>query len=145
MKCINISNREISDSAPTFIIAELSANHNQQFEVALETIKAAKAAGVQTFVALSTDKAVKPVNAMGVSKAMMEKIVCSQNQFENKTTFCCVRYGNVMGSRGSVIPLFKEQIDDGASNHMVDILVCLTIGLSISIGHIEDLGDVVSR
>ena len=74
---------------------------------------AAKAAGVQTFVALSTDKAVKPVNAMGVSKAMMEKIVCSQNQFENSTTFCCVRYGNVMGSRGSVSPLFKEQIEQG--------------------------------
>jgi pseudaminic acid synthase len=56
MKCINISNREISDSAPTFIIAELSANHNQQFEVALETIKAAKAAGadaikLQTYTA----------------------------------------------------------------------------------------------
>ena len=61
-------------------------------------------------VALSTDKAVKPVNAMGISKAMMEKIVCSQNQFGGQTTFCCVRYGNVMGSRGSVIPLFRDQI-----------------------------------
>ena len=78
-----------------------------------QACQTAKAAGVRTFVALSTDKAVKPVNAMGVSKAMMEKIVCSQNQFENKTTFCCVRYGNVMGSRGSVIPLFKEQIEQG--------------------------------
>ncbi len=74
---------------------------------------AAKAAGVRSFVALSTDKAVKPVNAMGVSKAMMEKIVCSQNQFDESTVFCCVRYGNVMGSRGSVIPLFKEQIEQG--------------------------------
>ncbi len=69
---------------------------------------AAKANGVKTFVALSTDKAVKPVNAMGISKAMMEKIVCSQNQMGGKTVFCCVRYGNVMGSRGSVIPLFRE-------------------------------------
>jgi FlaA1/EpsC-like NDP-sugar epimerase len=74
---------------------------------------AAKLNGVKTFVALSTDKAVKPVNAMGTSKAMMEKIVCSQNQFGGDTTFCCVRYGNVMGSRGSVIPLFRKQIDEG--------------------------------
>ncbi len=69
--------------------------------------------GVKTFVALSTDKAVKPVNAMGMSKAMMEKIVCSMNQLPSSTTFCCVRYGNVMGSRGSVIPVFRQQIDAG--------------------------------
>jgi FlaA1/EpsC-like NDP-sugar epimerase len=67
---------------------------------------------VKTVVALSTDKAVKPVNAMGTSKAMMEKLVCSQNQFGGSTTFCCVRYGNVMGSRGSVIPLFLRQIQE---------------------------------
>lgn len=72
--------------------------------------EAAKAAGVKVFVALSTDKAVKPVNAMGISKAMMERIVCSENQFGRKTVFCCVRYGNVMGSRGSVIPLFRQQL-----------------------------------
>lgn len=72
--------------------------------------EAARANGVRTFVALSTDKAVKPVNAMGMSKAMMEKIVCSQNLYERKTVFCCVRYGNVMGSRGSVIPLFRSLI-----------------------------------
>jgi UDP-N-acetylglucosamine 4,6-dehydratase len=75
--------------------------------------EAAKANGVKTFVALSTDKAVKPVNAMGISKAMMEKIVCSQNQMGGDTVFCCVRYGNVMGSRGSVIPLFQQQIKEG--------------------------------
>ncbi len=74
----------------------------------------ARAAGVKTVVALSTDKAVKPVNAMGTSKAMMEKLVCSQNQFGGSTTFCCVRYGNVMGSRGSVIPLFLRQIREEA-------------------------------
>ncbi len=74
--------------------------------------QAAKAAGVRTFVALSTDKAVKPVNAMGTSKAMMEKIICSENQLGTKTIFCCVRYGNVMGSRGSVIPLFRSQIQE---------------------------------
>ena len=74
--------------------------------------RTAKAAGVKVFVALSTDKAVKPLNAMGTSKAMMEKLVCSQNINESDTKFCCVRYGNVMGSRGSVIPLFKKQIEN---------------------------------
>ena len=69
--------------------------------------------GVDTVVALSTDKAVKPINAMGISKSMMEKIVCAQNQFSIATKFCCVRYGNVMGSRGSVIPLFKRLIERG--------------------------------
>jgi FlaA1/EpsC-like NDP-sugar epimerase len=72
--------------------------------------EAARANRVKTFVALSTDKAVKPVNAMGISKAMMEKIVSSQNIYDNTTVFCCVRYGNVMGSRGSIIPLFRQLI-----------------------------------
>jgi UDP-N-acetylglucosamine 4,6-dehydratase/5-epimerase len=75
--------------------------------------EAAIAAGVQVLVALSTDKAVKPVNAMGMSKAMMEKIVVSKNLGQTDTRFCCVRYGNVMGSRGSVIPLFQKQIAMG--------------------------------
>src|SRR5262249_16245280 len=66
--------------------------------------------GVQVVIALSTDKAVKPINAMGISKAMMEKIIVSQNRQSLTTVFACVRYGNVMGSRGSVIPLFKELI-----------------------------------
>jgi len=67
---------------------------------------------VAIVVGLSTDKAVKPINAMGVSKAMMEKIICSQNVYPIATCFCCVRYGNVMGSRGSVIPLFQRQITE---------------------------------
>lgn len=75
--------------------------------------QAAELNGIKTVVALSTDKAVKPVNAMGISKAMMEKIVCSQNLYDKKTTFCCVRYGNVMGSRGSVIPIFRKLIEAG--------------------------------
>lgn len=76
--------------------------------------RAAIAAGVRVVVALSTDKAVKPVNAMGLSKALMERLVCSQNQDPRvETVFACVRYGNVMGSRGSVIPLFREQIAAG--------------------------------
>ena len=76
----------------------------------LNVCEAAAAAGVRAVVALSTDKAVKPVNAMGITKALMEKIVCAQNLYEHDTIFACVRYGNVMGSRGSVIPLFKQQI-----------------------------------
>lgn len=75
--------------------------------------RAAIANGVKAVVALSTDKAVKPVNAMGISKSMMEKIVCSQNMYQQDTRFACVRYGNVMGSRGSVIPFFKKLIQDG--------------------------------
>jgi len=65
---------------------------------------------VEAVIVLSTDKAVKPINSMGISKSMMEKIVCSQNQQTISTCFACVRYGNVMGSRGSVIPLFLKQI-----------------------------------
>lgn len=72
--------------------------------------RAAIACGVEAVVALSTDKAVKPVNSMGISKSMMEKIVCSQNMYQQDTRFACVRYGNVMGSRGSVIPFFKKLI-----------------------------------
>lgn len=74
---------------------------------------AAAEAGVKTVIALSTDKAVKPINAMGMTKALMEKIVSAQNLYRDSPIFACVRYGNVMGSRGSVIPLFREQIAQG--------------------------------
>lgn len=70
---------------------------------------AAIANGVKRFVALSTDKAVYPVNAMGISKAMMEKIIIAASRISTSTVFCCTRYGNVMASRGSVIPLFVKQ------------------------------------
>ncbi|HYO42540.1 MAG TPA: polysaccharide biosynthesis protein [Candidatus Limnocylindrales bacterium] len=75
--------------------------------------EAATEARVKSVVALSTDKAVKPVNAMGMTKALMEKIICAQNLSPSATTFSCVRYGNVMGSRGSVIPLFLDQVRRG--------------------------------
>lgn len=67
---------------------------------------------VSRVVCLSTDKAVYPINAMGISKAMMEKVMVakSRNVDESKTVICGTRYGNVMASRGSVIPLFVEQI-----------------------------------
>jgi UDP-N-acetylglucosamine 4,6-dehydratase len=73
--------------------------------------EAAIAANVQRVVALSTDKAVKPVNAMGMSKALMEKIIISQNLRQSDTVFSCVRYGNVIGTRGSVIPYFRRLIE----------------------------------
>ncbi len=69
--------------------------------------------GVSKLVALSTDKAVYPVNAMGMSKAMMEKVLQASARSSEKTMLCLVRYGNVMASRGSVIPLFISQIKAG--------------------------------
>jgi UDP-N-acetylglucosamine 4,6-dehydratase/5-epimerase len=71
--------------------------------------------GVKNVIVLSTDKAVYPINAMGMSKALSEKVMVakSRNLSENNTTFCGTRYGNVMASRGSVIPLFIEQIKKG--------------------------------
>ena len=65
---------------------------------------------VKKVIFLSTDKAVYPINAMGISKAMMEKLVISRARDLNCTSLCITRYGNVMGSRGSVIPLFIDQI-----------------------------------
>ena len=71
--------------------------------------------GVGKVICLSTDKAAYPVNAMGISKAMMEKVIVAKSRTvdANQTTICCTRYGNVMYSRGSVIPLFVEQIKSG--------------------------------
>ena len=71
--------------------------------------------GVKTVICLSTDKAAYPVNAMGTSKAMMEKVIVAKSRTvdPNKTKICCTRYGNVMCSRGSVIPLWIEQIRNG--------------------------------
>lgn len=71
--------------------------------------------GVKKVICLSTDKAAYPVNAMGTSKAMMEKVVVARSRtvLPEKTTICCTRYGNVMCSRGSVIPLWIEQIRTG--------------------------------
>lgn len=75
-------------------------------------LNAAIAAGVQRVICLSTDKAVYPINAMGISKAMMEKVMvaASRNLEGTRTVICGTRYGNVMASRGSVIPLFVEQV-----------------------------------
>ena len=69
--------------------------------------------GVKSVICLSTDKAAYPVNAMGTSKAMMEKVIVAKSRTTTKTKICCTRYGNVMCSRGSVIPLWIEQIRKG--------------------------------
>jgi len=66
--------------------------------------------GVEKVIVLSTDKAAYPINAMGMSKALMEKVAVAKSRNSDKTTICCTRYGNVMASRGSVIPLFIDQI-----------------------------------
>ncbi len=78
------------------------------------TIDAAVANKVSKVICLSTDKAAYPINAMGISKALMEKvaIAASRNIINNSTIVCLTRYGNVMGSRGSVIPLFIKQIKE---------------------------------
>ncbi|MGQ7328452.1 polysaccharide biosynthesis protein [Streptococcus suis] len=76
-------------------------------------LTAAIDAGVESVICLSTDKAAYPVNAMGTSKAMMEKVVVAKSRTTTKTKICCTRYGNVMCSRGSVIPLWIEQINSG--------------------------------
>ena len=77
---------------------------------------------VRRVICLSTDKAVYPINAMGLSKAMMEKVVAAKarNADPNKTIICCTRYGNVMASRGSVIPLFVDQIRESTALTVTD-------------------------
>ncbi len=79
-------------------------------------LESAIAHGVSNVVVLSTDKAAYPINAMGMSKALMEKVVVARGRAlgpNARTTICCTRYGNVMASRGSVIPLFLDQIKAG--------------------------------
>ena len=76
-------------------------------------LEAAVVSGVKRVVCLSTDKAVYPINAMGISKAMMEKVIVAKSRNSASTTICTTRYGNVMASRGSVIPLFVDQIKRG--------------------------------
>jgi UDP-glucose 4-epimerase len=73
-------------------------------------LEAAINAGVKRVICLSTDKAVYPINAMGISKAMMEKVATAKARNSRETVICTTRYGNVMASRGSVIPLFIDQM-----------------------------------
>lgn len=82
-------------------------------EGTLNVIRAAASNGVDKVICLSTDKAAYPINAMGISKAMMEKVAIAESRGLSKTIVCLTRYGNVMASRGSVIPLFIKQIKNG--------------------------------
>ena len=83
-------------------------------------LEAAITHGVKRVICLSTDKAVYPINAMGISKAMMEKVAVAKSRESNTTTICITRYGNVMASRGSVIPLFVDQICAGQALTITD-------------------------
>lgn len=83
-------------------------------------LSAAISCGVDRVIALSTDKAVYPINAMGISKAMMEKVVVAKARNAGTSVLCATRYGNVMASRGSVIPLFLKQIREGKEITVTD-------------------------
>lgn len=83
-------------------------------------IEAAEQNHVEKVICLSTDKAAYPINAMGISKALMEKVAIAAARDLRKTTVCLTRYGNVMASRGSVIPLFMEQILEGKEITVTD-------------------------
>jgi UDP-N-acetylglucosamine 4,6-dehydratase len=88
-------------------------------------LNAAVACGVRRVIVLSTDKAVYPVNAMGISKAMMEKLMVAKARMrrDGETVLCATRYGNVMASRGSVIPLFVKQMKNGQALTVTDPLM----------------------
>jgi UDP-glucose 4-epimerase len=83
-------------------------------------IDAAVKHGVKKVICLSTDKAAYPINAMGISKALMEKVAIAASRNAGETTVCLTRYGNVMASRGSVIPLFINQIKSGKPLTLTD-------------------------
>lgn len=84
-------------------------------------LEAAISCGVGRVVCLSTDKAVYPINAMGISKAMMEKVIVAKSRVGGATTICTTRYGNVLASRGSVVPLFANQIRENKPITVTDL------------------------
>ena len=106
-------------------------------------------AGVKTFVLISTDKAVRPTNTMGATKRAAELILQALSAKQNFTTFTMVRFGNVLGSSGSVIPLFKKQIIEGGPITVTDkriiryfMTVTEAVELLIQAGAMGTGGDV---
>ena len=83
-------------------------------------LEAAISCNVARVICLSTDKSVYPINAMGISKAMMEKVAVAKSRSSDTTVICVTRYGNVMASRGSVIPLFVDQLRAGSPITITD-------------------------
>ena len=83
-------------------------------------IEVARREGVEKLISISTDKAVNPVNVMGATKLLCERLTVSANKYSRQTKFSCVRFGNVLDSRGSVVPLFKEQIRRGGPVTITD-------------------------
>ena len=116
-------------------------------------LDAAEDEEIEKIVVLSTDKAVYPINAMGISKAMLEKLMLAKARIStSKTIFCGVRYGNVMYSRGSVFPLFVEQIKAGkpltiTSGEMTRFLLPLPIAIDLVLFALEEgqNGDILVR
>lgn len=113
---------------------------------------AAIAAGVRTVVALSTDKAAYPINSMGMSKALMEKIMIAKARMQTSTVFCGTRYGNVLASRGSVVPLFVNQIQSGepltvTNPDMTRFMMTITDAVDLVIYAFQhaDSGDIFIR
>lgn len=86
----------------------------------LNCVKACQAKNVEKAIYLSTDKAVYPINAYGMTKALGEKIFQSKLSQDTETTFCITRYGNVLGSRGSILPVVEKQVNEGQKIQITD-------------------------